>query len=258
MSRIPQDIDDLMWTVAESGDAAAIEQFGERYPDFRAEMGKRLALVRQFRASRPNQEATPRFQRPVGSVRAPLRWTFAPAAAILLAALGFAAYQAASYSMRPKPQPIAVAPIETAPPVQSEPIKVESAQRDPNYRVLEPDRETPIQVTPEEVPWEKPIAMKLTGVRLRDALQAIAIQGGLTLELAPGMPDVFVEMEYAGQKPMAILEDMGRSFGFTALDQGQGRVLIVPEVDSAAAPEAPRSEAETGRATAIEPPPNGG
>ena len=53
--KLPREIDELMWDVAERDDNETLDQFVERYPEFRSELAKRLQMVRGLRGSRPTR-----------------------------------------------------------------------------------------------------------------------------------------------------------------------------------------------------------
>ena len=53
MKRVPADIDQLMWTIAESADVAAADDFERRFPEWKPELESRMAMVRGLRHARP-------------------------------------------------------------------------------------------------------------------------------------------------------------------------------------------------------------
>jgi hypothetical protein len=241
--RIPREIDDLMWSVVESGDMAAIDQFADRYPMYKAELGKRLGAVRKLRASRPGMEAAhaPRFT-PKSGTTTPLpsrqpRWAMGLAAAAALSALAFGSTVAYRELVLNRP-----APVVRVEPVPTDPVEVpEVAVKGPttqDYRVYDPDKSgtvPPRQPEPRVMPWDKPIAFRAEGIRLMNAIEAIAMQGSLTIEVAPGMPDISINLDYQDASAISILRALGQNFGFTVLEQQPGTVLLVPERDPNAA-----------------------
>jgi hypothetical protein len=61
---IPKEIDELMWTLAENNDPAAIDDFGIRYPSLREEMLKRMRTIRALKSGSRISRTTqvPTFQ----------------------------------------------------------------------------------------------------------------------------------------------------------------------------------------------------
>jgi hypothetical protein len=68
-------------------------------------------------------------------------------------------------------------------------------------------------------------------IRLIEAIRRIGRECGLEIEVAPGMSDPEIVMRYDGMTGMEMLLDLGPRFGFTAFDEGEGRVLIIPTTD---------------------------
>jgi hypothetical protein len=71
------------------------------------------------------------------------------------------------------------------------------------------------------------------GASLRRAIEMIAASGGLSVEFAPNMPEVTVDLDYRQMTPVAMLRDLGQRHGFTAFEQEEGKVLVIPAVDTA-------------------------
>ena len=226
MKRIPSEIDSLMWAIAERPDDAAIDEFGQRFPNYRQELGKRLAMVRALKGAksaatsmpdtgwRPNRVS---WHRATGTR---FGWVLAGAG---LAAVAFASY--AGFSLLSTRQ-IEIPPtpaLPSAPPAVPDRIVYRETPRPP----VPPPQPAPRQAQPRP-PWEQPISVQMEGVPLEVALQAVAQKGGLRLEIAPGLSDVLIVLDYRESRPIDILRDMGPRFGFTALPQGQNEVLIVP------------------------------
>ena len=97
-NQIPADIDALMWSVAESGDAQAIEEFGVRHSQHRLELLKRMDMVRQLKGAKPEQifaGTPPKFSPKENLAPIGLRkwaWVVAP---VLLAGVAFGSYNVA-------------------------------------------------------------------------------------------------------------------------------------------------------------------
>lgn len=239
MSRhISAELDAFMWTVAESGDDMAIEQFGERYPELRSEMLKRIGMLRELKASRPNpafSNTPPRFVPPVRSSGWSMprwSWVFAP---ILLAGLAFGSFQVATkYLAGPsKEQKSDVAKFDVN-GFNDPNILQKQREPDPNLSVSGP-KVGPIKDNAEVVEggpiYERPLDLQAENTTLIATLNVIQRKSGLRIERAPGFQDFQISMKYVGLMPIQILQDLGRNFGFSVFEQQPGHVLLIPEVD---------------------------
>jgi len=235
MIPIPPEIDELMWSIAESDDSAAIEDFGDRYPSFRPEMAKRLQMVRSLRGARP-QAAEPKPKRKpfVPSresvpYREPGRWMMPVAAGFVLVSVVFATYAVTIYTQRQKPDTAVTQPVHTTTTA-------------PAAQELAPEVTVPTVQTPrnsagntppvaEVSPFDRPVTLVADQISLANALNLIARQIGVTLSSAPGMPDIDIAADYRNVPARQVLEDLGRNFGFTPLIQSEREALLIPAVD---------------------------
>ena len=92
--QIPPAIDEMLWAAAESDAPGLKSDFERRYPEFRAELATRIAMVDVLKKSRPVGSVAP-FRIPIESPRTNpwRRMIWVPAAATVLAALAFAAFK---------------------------------------------------------------------------------------------------------------------------------------------------------------------
>ncbi|MCX7800318.1 MAG: hypothetical protein N2109_08260 [Fimbriimonadales bacterium] len=225
MNRIPREIDQLMWALAEQPDPAALEEFQRRHPAYVGELGRRIAMVRSLKGCQPLGQAPPPFQpRQVAEPRP--RWVLAAAFGSVLVALCFASYLAANWYLgrsvppaEPRVEQPAVAPPRLPEVVYAPPRRFEAPQP------ALPTSET------ELLP---PLSVRLRDVPLSVALRAIAEQAGLRVTLAPGFErlDATVDVDLAETKPMDAFAILGRRYGFTAFYQGNREVLVIPAVPS--------------------------
>lgn len=244
MRHIPSDIDSLMWTVAESGDEAAIEDFERRFPEFRGELGGRLAMVRVLKKSKPVTDEpayqVPRFvlREPVVLPRRPV-WTVA-----LLGGLAVVAF--CSY--------LVVVSMPKGEPAKTPQTSQQGSNLDPRNdpsgtfnNGAVPDQREPETMNPSdagaagkppitsppvvEMPWDKRQSISIHDAPLQDVLRLIAETCKLELELAPGLDNPVVSADFANKTGMEMLRELGREQGFTPLSQGKGRVLIVPTLE---------------------------
>ena len=95
MKKIAPDIDQLMWTIAETGDQRAIDDFEGRFPDLKYELGKRILVLRELRQARQAgaaPRAVPHFEPRAPAVPSWQRPAWAGAAVLGLAVVALASY----------------------------------------------------------------------------------------------------------------------------------------------------------------------
>lgn len=239
MKKIPPEIDSLMWAVAEAADPAAIDDFEARHPEHRYELGKRLAMVRALKGSKPSDSAliSRRF-RPTPAARPAYgRWSWVPAAAAL-SALAAAAYFGGLHYFAPvasKPQNT----VESS--AVNQPERFNNSGATYEYRpepTPQPNSNGGTHSQPENPPVqvESLYTVQLEDLGLTDALQSIGLQCALDLQIAPGFQNPKITVDYRDLPAEAILSDLGRKYGFTALKQGPREYLLIPAVDRNAAP----------------------
>ncbi|RYG49277.1 hypothetical protein EON79_01835 [bacterium] len=229
MRQVPPEIESLIWTIAEDPTEKAVQEFHGRYPTYAGELARRIATVRALKgAGKENPPRRPGFTpRPEP---APAGRTAAWAAGLALAAVAVASFTFAIFARRqpdapaPQPIPVVVAPKPT-PTIEPKPIP----QPDPEPALTNDLQEGDVGPIKEETPsWRKPRKVTLKGVALVTALQTIAAQGGLKIQIDPGMPNPTINVSYQNLNTVEILQKMGLEYAFTPYDQGDGSVIIVP------------------------------
>lgn len=233
MKKVAPDIDQLMWTLAEARDMPAIAEFEQRFPDLRLELAQRVAMVGGLRGARFEEgRPAPRFQpsRPP----APL-WSkpllLAGGFAVLLV-FAWGAYSGTRVLLASRTGVVPAAAIQhvgVQEPVAPEP--------DPAALPVTPNPVPgAVAAAPHTPPYLVRISIRIEDAPLHTVLAAIASQSGLSLEIAPGMPNFTVSAAYNDQVGVQMLQDLGRRYGFSVLGQGENRVLLVPAVDATAQP----------------------
>lgn len=240
MSKYPEEIDELMWTLAESDDDAAIEEFGERYPNFRSELAQRMQMVRGLRGSRPKAEPVKHKAKrftptaPENKVSVPSRWTMTAAAVFVLASLCFATYAVTNYYNQANRKPDVVVnnnlPPDSTPqdPVTENNLPDNQPEATPNKGY---GNQESITSEPYVEPFDRPVTLVATRITLANALNLIASQIGVTLTSAPGMPDIEIAADYRNVTARHVLEDLGKNFGFTPMVQSPREALLIPSTD---------------------------
>lgn len=252
MSMLPEDRDELMWELARDPLSDAAQQYRQRYPEDTAELDSRAAMLGKFTAAKPVGPAiipAPHvlLEKPTPEVRMP-RWSLGVAAALLVVsmALGYMALN------RPQPQALATESgprtLDAAAEGQSMDKNAETGERrvqgtssgspegvDPN---VAPGSSNQVPTGPQPLapvqpadPTMLPITIQDEGTSLRSVIEQIGMAAGLSIEFAPGFTDSPVSVRYVNVPAMTILKTLGQSNGFTPLNQGDRKVLIVPTTD---------------------------
>lgn len=250
MSRIPPELDRLMWTLAEESNDRAIEEFVARFPAHRAELMHRTSMVRGLRGAKAGlvRKDVPRFA-PQPNLPSQTTRPLAFATAVLvLAAFGLASYAwISAKESRSSVTPVAENRRVDAPLVVPNPESfVKRSNGLPNPIV----RDNVIGTNPLPSPGGQPIAppsgpqapepaylkpkdVTISDTALQTAIALVTDGSGLRVEFAPGFPDQEVSLSYVGKDTVEILRDLSQKYGFTIFDEGEGRVLLVPAVEPA-------------------------
>ncbi len=231
MSRIAPDVDRLMWLVAERSESAAVDDFEARFPELKYELAKRIAMLRGLRGARGTHPAgpAPAFRSPALARGPTFRfgWT--------TVALATGALAVASIAFLPRiPDANERGEARRDPAgATAQGQAIERFQESPQIR--NPREAGEPAVPPESVEPTPDYALQrdlsIQGQSLVATIESLALRTGLTVEIAPGMPNFKVRIRYAGMTGLQMLQEMGPRFGFTAFDQGEGRVLIIPALD---------------------------
>lgn len=238
--KLPAEIDDLMWEVAEADTPELMDDFAARYPEHKAELLKRIKMVRQLKGARPKQKPRAAFRpRPVPPpARVSISPLWAAAGAFCLLVVGVLAGVGVTSLLTPKPEPGLQAgrtgqnPEDGTSLERSTWIPSPPPQQPPTESGATQAVSDPPQAVPEAVP---PVDSRITvineKIRLSRVLNEVAIKAGIRIQAAPGMPEVDVAVEYHDLSAMAVLSDLGRTCGFTPLRQTDNEVLLIPTVD---------------------------
>lgn len=240
--QVPPELDRTMWILAERNDPKAIEEFGNRFPDLRTELVKRLEMVRSLRGMsdgvRPDR--IPEFQ-----LRGPEPVAASPRVigvglGLIAAALALGTY--AVVTNRPLPRSVPVpTPISTELPAPT-PGVVYSDNLPNNTPSPQPVRETPVM--PTDIPAYAQIQdFFFDHTKLAEAVRMIANAAHLRVEIAPGLPDIEITTSYPQVTPVDALKQLGTDYGFTPFAEEDGHVLILPVRDSTQPSTAPSPSA---------------
>lgn len=240
MNRISPEMDRLMWALAEADNSTAIDEFGERYPEHRAEMTKRLRVVSGIKGAKLGAKPrtdVPKFLPPVkpAAPNPRLQWVAAGLAVLAIISVGLAVIMRPAANGRKPIEQLPLARTGSNPPqqvVSSAPEVIRANQlplsdnpKGPPITSKEaPDRST----VDRENPANRPKDVQLSKVSLREAIALITDGSGLKVELAPGFPEPEISVEYTAKSTHEILEDLAAQYGFSILDEGDSQLLLVP------------------------------
>lgn len=229
--RIPADVERLMWLVAESHDPSAVADFESRFPELKNELAQRRRMVSELKGAKGNNSTNVPI--PVFHPR-PTQSTPGGRQVLIAGIVGLAAVAAASYSVTKWYMTPPVVPPTPPPHVNTGPLTPPdgSVVYKPPTKVEQHQPQQPPQeeISPESA-VEQPKTLKMSNTSLVAALKMIGAESGYSVEIAPGFHDQKVSLDYDNQTASAILKDLGIRYQFTAFDQGDGTIIIVPAVD---------------------------
>lgn len=237
--RIDQATDELMWLIAEQGEPGAVEALVKRRPELHAEMLKRLELVRGLKGLKRTTAAAQPI--PVFAKRTPRelgapRWAMATLATVALLGIGSASFFVAKGVLN-KPEEQAHVSQPTGEAKLSEnrtsgdPTTMASVARPTAEASLGPNEVKPIAAAPTETAYSKLVTLEHKKIGLYAALNSLARQSGINIQIGPGLENVEIVCSYAGQPAIKVLNDLAATLGFTVFEQGNDSVLIIPETD---------------------------
>lgn len=244
MTKIPPEIDRLMWTLVEQDNDQAIVEFSARHPEYRSELMRRASMVVGLKQLRPEAKV---IERPPFRPRPSARPSLRPRSYLLVGGLGLAAVGLAAFTISYFAFPHPPLPIETPHVTPSsahvKPHDQVVAKEPPHAQappMAAPTNEEPPPSSPTP-PLMKPITLRISSAPLMTVLQAIAAESGMHVVAAPGLANPVIDVSYTNATAMDVLSDLGQHYQFTPFDQGDGSIIIIPAVD-------PRSrEAQHGR-----------
>lgn len=239
--RVPREIDELMWAVAEQRNPETNEQFLERYPEFSAELERRVQMVSTLRGSRPRKE--PELFVPRESVRSfgPSRLAVAGVAALVLASVTFATFATLKYvNSKRSTGPI----VESQPEIIFNPPDFPAPFSTTSGTGFEPREENVPQVTGEQPiretekfdPYKGLVTIESEEITLSAAIQEIAGKAGLRAIIAPGFEEKRIKIRFINQPAIDVIERLGASFGFTTFKQNKVELLIIPASGTGTSP----------------------
>ncbi len=196
--RIPPEIDEMLWATAESSEERVVQEFERRYPQYRAELARRRAMLEALRKARPREFPTRRVS-PLARDRTPprislLRFWWVPVAAVFLVGVAVASYWLTKGII---PSPASQAPEREAlslPSVSPSPSeKREEMQPVPQApRNAQAPGSVPRPFTP--APDAPRVVLPLKGMSLHRALEEVSRQAKITVTIMPDVPEMTLDL----------------------------------------------------------------
>ncbi len=250
--KVPRELDELMWAVAEQRNPETNEQFLERYPEFAGELDQRVKMVSDLRGSRPKCAPSQFVPRETVRQFGPSRLAIAGVAVLVLASVTFATFATVQF-VNAKRSPRVLA--EKLPEVIFTP---------PTFPVPGPTEGTGLEgMTPKEPlgtspqpeqpivqfdPYMGLVTIESEDIQLSAAIEQIATRAGLRAQIAPGFEEKRIKISFVNRPAIDVLKILGDHFGFVAVKDGTVDLLIIPQKKDAMQ-EAPVGPGSVGTAT---------
>jgi len=227
MSHIPQDMDQMMWQIAERGDVQAANEFSERFPALGQDMQDRMRMVSGMKNMRvaiaPGfvPTFTPRYLSKPKPV-----WMRLGPSALGLAVLAGASFYITQNLLTPLPDPSILT---------GDSISGVNPKREVTLPVVRPPQpsvdEGPKPFNGASSPGiarEARDTIKFGDIDLQSALKVVAHRYSIKLEIPPDFPNPTIShVELTGSSGLDFLQQLGEKYEFKTFDEGDGRILII-------------------------------
>ncbi len=233
---IPNEIDELMWTIAESGDGHAVTEFGERYPALREELLKRIRTVQALKAAGRSMTPgkIPTFRNPqIRPVNA--RPVFLSLGLAALAAFAFGVWRLSTRAEVSSPH---VPPINVEDPKLPQPAFIPNRTNQPEItpqpshrQPIDPPINSPVVTHPNPNSGSAKTDIELESASLHAAITLIAEAGHLKVTIAQGLPDPTIKVDMHGKTPVEMLKELGNTYAFEVLLDGDHSIMVIPKKD---------------------------
>lgn len=224
---IPPDIDELMWAIAENDTPDAVYDFEHRFPKYQQELLRRIKTVKALKSQgreAPSREI-PIFQaRPAAVDPRPTQWLGIVAVSVAVISTAVLAATRPRAERVPLPAPVETG-VRSHKPIQA-PIDVQPAP--PPVQQAQPPVD-PAKVPPQPKSNEaKRFDAIVEVAKLSDAIQMIAMSGGVNVTIAPGLENPDVKLNFTQMTAMEMLTALGKDYAFTPVINGEREILILP------------------------------
>ncbi len=226
--RIPVEIDSLMWTLAETKNQAAIDEFISRNPLYRAQLLKRIETVGGLKAAKvpaTTRVQAPRFE-PLKTVPSdPSRMLVGIGIGVGLMILAIAAF-VLTYNFAPSAE---LAPSKKPPNVHATRKGQTPEQPKPD---LTPDKSS--GTVENSLPVENEsastviLSIRSNGQPLASIFRTLESLAKVEIISSRDLDSKIVSAKFSDVTAMQALETMGLMYGFTAIDQHNGQIIVLP------------------------------
>lgn len=232
---ITPELNTQLWILAESGDEKQIQAFITENPDLKAELLARRGMITGIKGSKPEKKsARERFMpSPDRNPTGPPKWAALLATTVLVGGAAFATIGTLRYLETRSPATTTLEPQNTKPLAASNAPQQANEPLVPDVATNQPTQLTPDQTPPiiEVRPIDQPVTIVASNIQLTDALNDIAIQAGIRLNSAPGMPDPSIQIDFRNVPALEVLKAIGQQLGFTPMVETSSTILLVPARD---------------------------
>jgi hypothetical protein len=259
--RIPNDIDQILWEIAESNRTEDVLDFERRYPNYRLELHKRIKMVAALKQGKPGEQnvAPAKFTLRADSPRHRGLHPAIIAFATVLAVVAIGGVTQSVLSRKAEIQTRVEIPrqpyagtIDPGTPSQTIPdgmpinplvnpqgndttnVETEQPRLDAGGQPLDAGLMASPPPTENIPDFHKRKSLKIAKAPLMAALKLIADSGGLRCEFAPGFPNPDVVVDFQEMSPVEMIQQLGKDYAFSTFEEGERNLLFVPAVESPA------------------------
>lgn len=233
-------VSELMWLLAEQGEPSAIEAFTKKYPEHRVELLHRVKILRGIKSVRSDgltSAGSAAEFKPLSHIKElPKEFNWVPIkVGSGLLGVGLVAFLLTS-QFTGKTQSVQVqspSVTQPTPATNSDPMeRMYSLPQDRSTKV-EPGKLDPGAMQP--VPTAEPLALlqrhvtvKADEERLLGVLNEISLQTGLMFQIAPGLADSPLSVDFHDITAEEALREIGQMLNIGFFEQNPGQILIIP------------------------------
>jgi len=254
--KIAREVDSLMWSIAETGDFHAIENFKRQFPDLHAELSHRVLLIKDLKKAKSLQFADvprPPFV-PPSKAGGPVTWPMAGLVILVVSIttvafvthakngepMRYGDYKPTTtnfqYQNRPRPHSVNVdQPAHRVPTA----LMVVSPNIPPNATLGDPaSGSTPgVNAAPSDAnaamgqvsqPKMERLHVTMMQAPLSSVIGSISSTYKIDVKTAPGFPNPTVDVDEQDTDAKSLLDRLGQRYGFGVIVEGVDSYLLVP------------------------------
>ena len=224
-SRIPVEIDNLIWTLAETQNKTAIDEFNRRHPQYRADLTKRIEMVGGLKAAK-SPSMPPKFEPlqtvPADSSKLWLGMGIGAGLVVLALVAFWVTFTLTGDSGHSK-----VAPAQTDVPRTSSAQPSSNAKSEASTAGTEPTAKTVVE-PPTDSAASPLISLDVSNRPLSVVFAEIEKKASVQIIAPDSLKTKLVSGKFKDIPAMALLAAMGDTYGFSAIDQNNGEIVVLP------------------------------